>query len=63
MADLKFVKPGAGLTSVPLPNGDTVTADGLAVANTLFVRRRLKDGDLVEAKRPAATKTTTAEKD
>ena len=76
MADLKFVKPGEGRTltfrnagkektvpAVALPGGVIVPAEGAEVGNTLFVRRRLRDGDLVEAARPAPAKTKPAEKD
>ncbi|AJY46483.1 DUF2635 domain-containing protein [Martelella endophytica] len=73
MGHRKFVKPGEGRTltirdaanaektvpGVALPGGAIVPAAGVEVDDTLFVRRRLRDGDLVEASAPATKKTTT----
>jgi hypothetical protein len=49
---LKFLKPAPGL-EVPQPDGNPWPAEGMDAPDTLFVRRRIRDGDLIEAERPA----------
>lgn len=44
----KFLKPAEGRT-VHLETGEPWPLDGMEAPDTLFVRRRLTDGDLVEA--------------
>ncbi|MGO8323680.1 DUF2635 domain-containing protein [Rhizobium ruizarguesonis] len=45
---LGFYKPAEGMT-VDQENGTPWPADGMDAPNTLFVRRRITCGDLVEA--------------
>ncbi|XKM42028.1 DUF2635 domain-containing protein [Rhizobium ruizarguesonis] len=52
---LGFYKPAEGMT-VDQENGTPWPADGMDALNTLFVRRRIACGDLVEAD---ATETET----
>ncbi|TWD54481.1 uncharacterized protein DUF2635 [Agrobacterium vitis] len=47
----RFLKPAPG-RHVDQLDGTPWPTDGMNAANTLFVRRRLKDGDLIEADRP-----------
>ncbi len=48
MAKTHFLKQGEGRT-VRQPDGQPWPADGMAVEETLFIRRRMNDGDLVPA--------------
>ncbi|TAY75340.1 DUF2635 domain-containing protein [Rhizobium ruizarguesonis] len=48
---LGFYKPAEGMT-VDQENGTPWPADGMDAPNTLFNRRRINCGDLVEAERP-----------
>lgn len=50
-----YAKPADGRT-VPLEDGGAWPAEGKDVPLTRYVRRRLADGDLVEARRPPKTK-------
>lgn len=62
MSKTLYLKPAPG-RSVDQP--DTLQpwpAEGMETASTLFVRRRLKDGDLVEAERPAAKTSNKGDK-
>lgn len=49
----KYLKPAPGRAIYQM-DGKPWPADGMDAENSLFVRRRLKDGDLVEAERPVA---------
>lgn len=57
---IKYLKPAPG-RAVYQMDGKPWPADGMDAENSLFVRRRLKDGDLVEAERPLAIAETAAE--
>jgi hypothetical protein len=48
---LGFLKPAEGCT-VDQEDGTPWPSDGMDAPNTLFVRRRIACGDLVEAERP-----------
>ncbi|WP_260684258.1 DUF2635 domain-containing protein [Rhizobium laguerreae] len=48
---LGFYKPAEGMT-VDQENGTPWPVDGMDAPNTLFVRRRIACGDLVEAEKP-----------
>lgn len=50
----KFLKPAEGRT-VHLPDGPPFNSEGMEVEESLFIRRRLADGDLIEAERPKAS--------
>ncbi len=50
-----FLKP---TTSIPLPDGSPWPAEGKDVEVDRYVRRRLRDGDLVKAEPPAETPAT-----
>tara|TARA_R110000772_G_scaffold246088_1_gene359706 strand:+ start:1122 stop:1307 length:186 start_codon:yes stop_codon:yes gene_type:complete len=51
-----FLKPKDEQTKVRNPaNGDYLPAEGAVVELTSFWRRRLRDGDVVEAKPPKVT--------
>lgn len=52
----RFLKPAPG-RHVDQLDGTPWPADGMEADNSLFVRRRLKDGDLIEADRPKAAVT------
>ncbi|MDL2401253.1 DUF2635 domain-containing protein [Rhizobium mayense] len=52
----KYLKPGPGRT-VFQEDGRLWPADGMDAENTLYIRRRLKDGDLIETTAPAAAAT------
>ena len=52
----KFLKPADG-RRVPMPDGRPWPAEGAEVELDTYVRRRLADGDLVQATRPKADKT------
>lgn len=56
----KYLKPAPG-RAVYQMDGKPWPADGMDAENSLFVRRRLKDGDLVEAERPVAIVEPAAE--
>lgn len=61
----KYLKPAEGRT-VDQPDGRQWPAEGMFAPNTQFVRRRIADGDLVEAKPPieeAAVDSGQAESD
>lgn len=47
----QFLKPAEGRT-VDQEDGSPWPLDGMDAPNTLFVRRRLRDGDLIDAERP-----------
>lgn len=48
----QFLKPAEGRT-VDQEDGSPWPVDGMEAPNTLFVRRRIADGDLIEAAAPA----------
>ncbi len=50
---MPFLKPGKGRTMFQ-PDGQPWPAEGMDAPNNLFVRRRVRDGDLVDAEPPAA---------
>jgi hypothetical protein len=52
----RFLKPAPG-RHVDQLDGTPWPADGMDAESTLFVRRRLKDGDLIEVDRPVASVT------
>lgn len=56
----KYLKPAPG-RAVYQMDGKPWPADGMDAENSLFVRRRLKDGDLIEAERPVAIVEPAAE--
>ncbi len=56
----RYLKPAPG-RAVYQMDGRPWPADGMDAENSLFVRRRLKDGDLIEAERPVAVAATVAE--
>ena len=56
MAKTHFLKQGEGRT-VKQPDGQPWPADGMEVEETLFIRRRIKDGDLVAATPPTSAPT------
>ena len=68
MTKMIFVKPatnptaadhGGSVLVVRDPaNGRIVPAEGAAVPDNSYWRRRLKDRDVIEAKRPTASKTS-----
>ncbi|WP_234277227.1 DUF2635 domain-containing protein [Billgrantia desiderata] len=45
-------RPDAGTLQVRLENGKPIPAEGALVEHTPYIRRRLRDGDLVTAKPP-----------
>jgi hypothetical protein len=57
----KYLKPAQGRT-VDQEDGTPWPADGMDAPNTLFVRRRIADGDLIEAQ-PAAIEPVEPEND
>lgn len=52
-------KPDAGQLRVRRPDGRRIPAEGAWVARDTYIRRRMRDGDLVEAKPPAKKKTAS----
>lgn len=56
MSDRKFLKAADGRTVRQEGSGERWPAEGAWVENTRFVRRRLADGDLVEAQPPKPAK-------
>jgi hypothetical protein len=48
----QFLKPAEGRT-VDQEDGSPWPVDGMEAPNTLFVRRRIADGDLIETEAPA----------
>lgn len=56
----KYLKPAPG-RAVYQMDGKPWPAEGMDAENSLFVRRRLKDGDLIEAERPVAETAAEAE--
>lgn len=52
MAEKKFLKQGEGRT-VRQENGQPWPAEGMEADDTIYIRRRIRDEDLVEAERPA----------
>ncbi len=52
MAKTHFLKQGEGRT-VAQENGQPWPAEGMEVEETLYIRRRIRDEDLVPAERPA----------
>lgn len=59
---MKFLKPAPGRT-VHLPDGTEVPATGMDIEDSLFRRRRLTDGDLIEAEPPTEAPALEAEPD
>lgn len=57
-----FLKPAEGRTVRRQDDGELWPAEGDFAERTQFVRRRLKDGDLVEATPPRAAKPAGDEK-
>ncbi|MCY1668323.1 DUF2635 domain-containing protein [Rhizobium sp. SL86] len=57
---MKFLKPAPGRT-VHLPDGTEIPAAGMDIEDSLFRRRRLADGDLIEAEPPSAASAPEAE--
>ncbi|MGM5088002.1 DUF2635 domain-containing protein [Rhizobium sp. 814_E9_N1_1] len=55
---LGFLKPAEGCT-VDQEDGAPWPVDGMDAPNTLFVRRRIACGDLVEAERPVVAAADT----
>lgn len=55
----RFLKPAPD-RHVDQPDGTPWPADGMDAENTLFVRRRLKDGDLMETARVVTPVTPDA---
>lgn len=53
MTDQKYLRPAAGIT-LPLADGRPWPQEGAFVDVDQYVRRRLADGDVVEATPPAA---------
>ncbi|MCD2176444.1 DUF2635 domain-containing protein [Rhizobium sp. C1] len=51
MAETKFLKQGEGRT-VRQENGQPWPAEGMEAEDTLYIRRRIRDEDLVPADRP-----------
>lgn len=51
-----FLKPGEGRTVRREEDKSLWPAEGDWAENTLFIRRRVRDGDLVKAAPPKATK-------
>jgi hypothetical protein len=51
---IRFLKPAPG-RHVDQLDGTPWPAEGMDAPDTLFVRRRIKDGDLIEAERPVFT--------
>lgn len=54
-----YVKPAEG-RRVRLPDGSIIPAEGAEVEHDVFIRRRLADGDLVEATAPKSGKGSPA---
>ncbi|MBB3963486.1 DUF2635 domain-containing protein [Rhizobium metallidurans] len=54
---MKFLKPAEGRT-VDQPDGTPWPPEGMEAPDTLFVRRRIADGDLIEADVPAEEAST-----
>ncbi len=50
---IKFLKAADGRT-VDQEDGSPWPIEGMDAPDTLFIRRRLRDGDLIEAEPPAA---------
>lgn len=61
MADTMFLKQAEGRT-VPQEDGKPWPEDGMDVAVTRYIRRRLRDGDLIKATRPKKAADKPAEK-
>jgi hypothetical protein len=57
-----FLKPAEGRTVRRQDDGELWPAEGDFAERSQFVRRRLKDGDLVEAQPPRAAKPAGDEK-
>lgn len=55
---MKFLKPAEGRT-VHQPDGAPWPADGMEAPSTLFVRRRIADGDLIEVEASVETDAPT----
>lgn len=58
---MKFLKPAPGRT-VHLPDGTEVPTTGMDIEDSLFRRRRLADGDLIEAEPPTEAPALEAER-
>ncbi len=56
MTESKFLKPAPGL-KVRTPTGEHLPEGGDEVGFTSYWRRRLRVGDVVEARRPRANKS------
>ena len=59
---LIYVKPQEGLTVLDERTARAIPAAGANLPDTPYVRRRLKQGDLVEVKETAATAPAPAKK-
>ena len=57
-----YLKPAEGRTVRRPEDGEPWPAEGDFAERSQFVRRRLKDGDLVEAQPPRAPKPASDEK-
>lgn len=57
-----FLKPAEGRTVRRQEDGELWPAEGDFAERTQFVRRRLKDGDLIEAQPPKPAKPAGDEK-
>lgn len=55
-------KPAAGVLQVRRENGKPIPADGAWVEPSQYIRRRLRDGDLVKAAAPKKASAKTAAK-
>lgn len=56
----KFLKPAPGRTVDQL-SGEPWPAEGMEAEDTIFTRRCLRNGDLVECERPAAPQEAAVE--
>lgn len=56
----RFLKPAPG-RHVDQLDGTPWPTDGMDAPDTLFVRRRLKDGDLIETSQPVASPPALAD--
>lgn len=58
-----FVKAADGLCIVDPATGKPIADDGAFVPNSKYWRRRLQDGDVIEAAMPGATKKNQSKKE
>lgn len=61
MADKRFFKPALGLLVADPITHQVLAAEGAWVELSPYWLRRLAEGDVVEAKAPAASKTKNSE--